>query len=56
MIDTHAEMAAGYTVATVIYAGYMLSLWLRARRVRAVILSAAKNRSGADSDSSLRSE
>jgi hypothetical protein len=55
MIDTHAEMVAGYVVATAIYVGYVVSLWMRARRVRGVILSAAKNRSASERDPSLRS-
>lgn len=33
MIDTKSFMEAAYTVATVIYVAYMLSLWNRARRV-----------------------
>jgi hypothetical protein len=42
MIDTSADMIAGYVVATAIYVGYVASLWMRARRLR-VILSEAKN-------------
>jgi hypothetical protein len=32
--DTHGTFVAGYAVATVVYVGYTLTLWLRARRVR----------------------
>lgn len=55
MIDTTSEMIAGYTVATLVYGGYVLTLWLRARRVRAVGLSRMKGRSAALRDPSLRS-
>jgi hypothetical protein len=47
MIDTTAEMIAGYVVAGVLFGGYVLSLWLRAHRVSKrldAILSAASSR------------
>ena len=50
MINTNAEMIAGYTVAALLYAGYGLSLWIRARRARRrldAILTAASNRRSA---------
>jgi len=34
MPDTSAYYRAAYTAAAVLYAGYVLSLWIRARRVR----------------------
>ena len=34
MIDSTRWMVAGYSVATVIYVGYVVTLWVRARRVR----------------------
>ena len=34
MPDTSAYYRAAYTAAGVLYAGYLLSLWIRARRVR----------------------
>ena len=55
MIDTTSEMIGGYTVATLVYGGYVLTLWLRARRVRAGSLSRTKNRSATLRDPSLRS-
>jgi hypothetical protein len=39
MIDTGRDMVAAYIVATVIYLGYMASLWLRGRRLRARLAS-----------------
>ena len=33
MIDTKSYMVGAYTVATIIYVAYMVSLWSRARRV-----------------------
>jgi hypothetical protein len=47
MINTTAEMIAGYVVAGLLLGGYVLSLWLRARRVTQrldAILSAASSR------------
>jgi hypothetical protein len=47
MINTTAEMIAGYIVAGLLFGGYVLSLWLRARRVTKrldAILSAASSR------------
>jgi hypothetical protein len=47
MINTTAEMIAGYVVAGLLFGGYVLSLWLRARRVTQrldAILSAASSR------------
>ncbi|HEY4217070.1 MAG TPA: hypothetical protein VGM67_08030 [Gemmatimonadaceae bacterium] len=40
MIDTKSFMVGAYTVATVIYVLYMLSLWNRARRVSKALDSA----------------
>jgi hypothetical protein len=34
MIDTSGSFIAGYTVATLVYVVYMVTLWRRARRVR----------------------
>jgi hypothetical protein len=34
MPDTSAYYRAAYTAAAVLYGGYVLSLWIRARRVR----------------------
>ena len=34
MPDTSPYYRAAYTAAAVLYAGYVLSLWIRARRVR----------------------
>jgi hypothetical protein len=34
MIDTRPNMIAAYIIATVIYVGYSISLWVRARRYR----------------------
>jgi hypothetical protein len=49
MIDTTAEMIAGYAVAAMLFGGYGLSLWLRARRVRrqldALLIEASSRRS-----------
>ncbi len=36
-VSTEGTYHAGYTLVAVIYAGYALSLWLRARRFRRVI-------------------
>ena len=47
MIDTTAEMIAGYVVAGLLFGGYVLSLLLRAHRVSKrldAILSAASSR------------
>jgi len=57
MINTTAELIAGYTVAALLYAGYGLSLWFRARRVRRqldAILSAASSRRSRTSGPSRR--
>lgn len=35
MIDTGRDMITAYCVATVIYVGYSISLWVRERRLRA---------------------
>lgn len=50
MIDTTAWMIAGYSTATVIYVGYVLTLWSRARRVRDVIMRGRADPSGTASD------
>jgi hypothetical protein len=58
MIDTTAELIAGYTVAAILYGGYGVSLWLRARRVRRrldAILAAASSRRARTSGPSRRS-
>jgi hypothetical protein len=34
MIDTTGTYHAGYAVATIVYVGYMITLWSRARRLR----------------------
>ena len=34
MVDTTGTFYAGYAVATIVYVGYMISLWSRARRWR----------------------
>jgi len=50
MINTTAELIAGYTVAAILYGGYGLLLWIRARRVRRrldAILTAASSRRSA---------
>jgi len=57
MINTTAELIAGYTVAALLYGGYGLSLWFRARRVRRqldAILSAASSRRSRTSGPSRR--
>ena len=58
MINTTSEMIAGYTVAAMLYGGYGLSLWIRARRVRqrldAMLAAASRRRSGT-ADPSRRS-
>jgi hypothetical protein len=58
MINTTAELIAGYAVAAMLYGGYGLSLWLRARRVRRqldAILTAASSRRSRTSGPSRRS-
>jgi hypothetical protein len=54
MIDTKSFMVGAYTVATVIYVVYMISLWNRARRVSRNLEVAleSKNRSAGAGDSS----
>jgi hypothetical protein len=50
MINTTAELIAGYTVAAILYGGYGLLLWIRARRVHRrldAILRAASSRRSA---------
>ena len=50
MIDTTSELIAGYSAAAVIYGGYGVWLWIRARRVRQrldAILAAASSRRSA---------
>lgn len=50
MIDTNAEMIAGYSVASALYVGYGVWLWIRARRVKSrldAILTAASSRRAA---------
>lgn len=47
IIDTTAELIAGYTVSAVLFGGYVASLWIRGRRVRQrfdAILTAASGR------------
>lgn len=58
MINTTAELIAGYAVAALLYGGYGLSLWLRARRVRRqldALLSEASSRRSRTSGPSRRS-
>jgi hypothetical protein len=51
MINTTAEMIAGYLVAAILYGGYGVLLWVRARRVRrrldAILIAASSRRSAA---------
>lgn len=47
MPDTSTYYHAAYAAAAVLYAGYVLSLWIRARRVRERLRS--MSRDGADS-------
>jgi hypothetical protein len=51
MIDTTAEMIAGYSVASALYVGYGVLLWVRARRVKrrldAILAAASSRRSAA---------
>ncbi|HEV8498488.1 MAG TPA: hypothetical protein VGQ56_16550 [Gemmatimonadaceae bacterium] len=51
MINTTAEMIAGYLVAAILYGGYGVLLWVRARRVRrrldAILTAASSRRSAA---------
>jgi hypothetical protein len=47
MINTTAEMIAGYVVAGILFGGYTAALWVRARRVSRQldsILTAASSR------------
>ena len=58
MIDTTAEMIAGYSVAAALYVGYGVLLWVRARRVKRrldAILTAASGRRSAAAPSLRRS-
>jgi len=58
MINTTAELIAGYTVAALLYGGYGVSLWLRARRVKRrldAVLTAASSRRAAAAPASRRS-
>jgi len=54
MIDTKSFMVGAYTVASVIYLVYMISLWNRARRVSRDLEVAleSKNRASGAGDSS----
>lgn len=49
MINTNAEMIAGYVVAGLLFGGYVVSLWLRGRRVTqrldSIMLAASSRRS-----------
>jgi hypothetical protein len=51
MIDTTADMIAGYSVASALYVGYGVLLWVRARRVKrrldAILAAASSRRSAA---------
>ena len=51
MTDTTAEMIAGYSVASALYVGYGVLLWVRARRVKrrldAILAAASSRRSAA---------
>jgi hypothetical protein len=49
MINTTAEMIAGYVVAGVLFGGYVMSLWLRGRRATrrldSILMAASSRRS-----------
>jgi len=49
MINTTAEMIAGYVVAGLLFGGYVISLWLRGRRVKqrldSIMMAASTRRS-----------
>jgi hypothetical protein len=58
MINTTAEMIAGYVAAGILFGGYTLSLWVRARRVARrldSILTAASSRRSASAPRVRRS-
>jgi len=58
MINTTAEMIAGYVVAGLLFGGYVVSLWVRGRRVKQrldSIMTAASSRRSASAPPVRRS-